>query len=140
MLECVCECKLLCILVITGVQRSRLNKEGFNLKAYFKSLEWNKGSRELVQGVKGNRVPYNSISGGNGSFICATPSELILTVTTEDGRDVSRNIISVVRAVNGWTRLTQNRVDSLEDKLRQVDEVELDERQYIVDIESHVWA
>ncbi len=110
------------------------------MKAYFKSLEWNKGSRELVQGVKGNRVPYNAVYGGNGSFVCGNPSELILTVTTEDGREIFRNIISVVRAVNRWTRLTQNRVDLVEAKFRQAGELELDEREYIVDLDYYVWA
>ena len=140
MIKYLCECKLLCILVITGVQCSRLNKEDFNLKAYFKSLEWKKGSRELVQGVKGNRVPYNAISGGNGSFICSTPAELILTVTTEDGRKVSKNIVSIVRNVNGWSRLTNNRVDLLESKLRQAYEFSLDNREYIINLESYITA
>ena len=115
-------------------------EEDFNLKAYFKSLEWNKGSRELVQGVKGNRVPYNAVYGGNGSFVCENRSELILTVTAEDGREISRNIIKVVRAVNRWSRLTQNRVELVETKLIQAGVLELDERDYIVDLDYYVWA
>ena len=110
------------------------------MKAYFKSLEWKKGSRDFVQGVKGNRVPYNAIYGGNGSFMCSTPSELILTVSSEDGRNISRNIISLVRKVNGWSRLTQNRVDLVESKLMQAGPLELDERDYIVDLEYYVWV
>lgn len=110
------------------------------MKAYFKSLEWKKGSRDFVQGVKGNRVPYNAIYGGNGSFVCENRAELILTVITEDGRNISRNIIGVVRAVNGWPRITQNRVDLIESKLMQAGELELDDRDYIVDLESYVWA
>ncbi len=110
------------------------------MKAYFKSLVWNKGSRELVQGVKGNKVPYNAISGGNGSFVCGTPSTLILTVTTEDGRDISRNIIKLVRAVNQWTRLTQSRVDMVESALRDKHSFELDEREYILGLEYYSWV
>ena len=110
------------------------------MKAYFKSLKWEKGSRDFVQGVKGNRVPYNAIYGGNGSFVCNTPAELILTVETEDGRRVSRNIINVVRKANGWSRLTQNRVDLIESKLVQAGDLELDDRDYIVDLEYYVWA
>ena len=110
------------------------------MKAYFKSLEWKKGSRDFVQGVKGNRVPYNAIYGGNGSFVCNTPAALVLTVEAEDGRSVSRNIINVVRKVNGWSRLTQNRVDLIESKLMQSREMELDNRDYIVDLESYVWV
>ena len=108
------------------------------MKAYFKSLKWNKGSRELVQGVKGNRTPYNVICGGNGSFICNVPAELILTVTTEDGRIISRDIIRMVRGVNGWVRLTQNRVDALEQKLKKVDKMELDERDYVANLTAYV--
>lgn len=110
------------------------------MKSYFVSLEWNKGSRDFVQGVKNNRVPYNAIYGGNGSFVCETSSELILTVITEDGRKISRNIISVVRAVNRWSRLTQNRVDLVEAKLREVGELELDEKEYVVDLGYYVWV
>jgi len=110
------------------------------MKAYFKSLEWKKGSRDFVQGVKGNRVPYNAIYGGNGSFVCENKSELILTVTTQDGRAISRNIIRVVRAVNSWSRLTQSRVALIENKLRQAGEFKLDDRDYIVDLEYYVWA
>jgi len=110
------------------------------MKAYFKSLEWKKGSRDFVQGVKGNRVPYNAIYGGNGSFVCENKAELVLTVSAEDGRSISRNIISLVRKVNGWSRLTQNRVDLVESKLMQAGPLELDERDYIIDLEYYVWA
>lgn len=110
------------------------------MKAYFKSLEWKKGYRDFVQGVKGNKVPYNAIYGGNGSFVCETHAELILTVTTQDGRDISRNIITVVKAVNRWSRLTQGRVQLLENKLRQAGELKLDDRDYIIDLDYYVWA
>lgn len=110
------------------------------MKAYFKSLKWEKGSRDLVQGVRGNRVPYNAISGGNGSFICGTPAKLILTVTTEDGRDISRNIISVVRAVNGWVRITQNRVDAIESGFRNSKVLDLDENENVLALEYYVWV
>lgn len=110
------------------------------MKAYFKSLEWNKGSRDFVQGVKGNRVPYNAIYGGNGSFVCENPAKLILTVIAQDGREVSRNIISVVRAINGWARITQKRVDLVEAKFQQATELELDDEDYIVDLDYYVCA
>lgn len=106
--------------------------------ATFKKIEWNKGYKELVQGIKGGRRPYNAVCGGNGSFICNNPSELILTVETEDGREVSRNIISVVRAVNGWGRITQNRFEIIEAMLKNVNKFELDEGEYIINLGSYV--
>lgn len=108
------------------------------MKAYFVSLEWSKGSRKLIQGVKGNRVPHNAVFGGNGSFVCDVPAKLTLTVTTEDGRIVSWNIISVVRAVNHWAKITQNRVELLGDKLMQAGQLELDDKGYVVDLEKYV--
>ncbi len=108
------------------------------MKAYFSSLEWSKGYRKLIQCVKGNRVPHNAVSGGNGSFICEVPAKLILRMTTEDGRVVSWNIISVVRAVNHWAKITQNRVELLEDKLMQAGQLELDDKDYVVDLEKYV--
>lgn len=110
------------------------------MKAYFKSLKWNKGSRELVQGIKKNRVPRNAVYGGKGSYICETPSELILTVTTEEGRDISRNIISLVRAVNGWIRITNKRVEVLEAKLQKISEFSLDGRDYVINLENYICA
>lgn len=108
------------------------------MTATFKKIEWNKGYRELVQGIKGGRRPYNAVYGGNGSYICNNPSELILTVETEDGREISRNIISVVRAVNSWGRITQNRFEMIEAALKNANEFELDEQEYIINLGSYV--
>lgn len=106
--------------------------------ARFKKIKWIKGSRDFVQGVKGGYRPRNAISGGNGSFVCETPAELILTVQTEDGREVSWNIISLVRAVNGWRRITQNRFDILEAKLKSVDKFILDNENRIVNLADYI--
>lgn len=113
-------------------------EEDFNLKSYYVSLKWNKGSRDFVQGVKGNKVPYNAAYGGNGSFVCETPAELIITVITADGRKLSKNIINVVKSVNGWSRLTRKRVDLLEAKLMQVGELQLNERDYFVNLADNI--
>lgn len=107
-------------------------------ESFFKDLEWKPGDSALVQGVKNNRVPRNAIAGGNGSFICRVPAELILTVTTPQGTEISRDIISVVKRVNDWQKLSQQRFYQLKMKLKAINVFEFDENAFIVDIEKHV--
>lgn len=84
----------------------------------FEKLTWIKGRTELVQGIKGNSIPYNAIRGGNGSFVVAIPAKLILTY---DGGK-TRNIIFMVKQINGWKKLSQKRFDMLEKKLKEMGE------------------
>ena len=109
------------------------------MTATFKSLKWNKGSRYVEQGVRGGRTPYNAVRGGNGSFVCEDPSELILTLVTEDGREISRDIIHLVRGVNSWCRISKNRFERLEAKLKGIHEFELGGNNYIVGLEDYVF-
>lgn len=43
----------------------------------------------LVQGVKGNRRPSNSIRGSNGSFIVATPPSIMVDLKSEETGSVT---------------------------------------------------
>ena len=101
------------------------------MKVRFRNLKWEKGDAKLVQGVKNNKTPKNAVKGGCGSFICATPSSLILEADSADGYYHSWNIINQAKAVNNWERLSENRVNSLRDKLRAHKEFEVDDNDLI---------
>ena len=95
------------------------------MRVYFKSLRWNKSNIELVQGIKNNSVPGNAVRGSNGSFVCKTPSEMLLTLTTEEGRDITYNIIDLVKKANGWSRITDKRFGLVHNALWQEYEFEM---------------
>lgn len=48
-------------------------------------------SSSLRQGVKGNRVPYNAVSGGCGSYIVADPAQILVQV-----QDVASGVTNTV--------------------------------------------
>ena len=102
------------------------------MKAFFYDLEWNKGSTKLVQGIKDGRRPRNAIAGGNGSFICSTPAELILSVETTDRRVCKYNIISLARGVNGWQRINEKRYRQIKEKLERIERFEIGSDGYIL--------
>lgn len=85
--------------------------------AKFCSLEYVSCDRYLKQGVKGHYVPYYAVAGGNGSFICVTPSKLNLKLTTSCGIPFTTDIIRTAREANGWQKITTNRVSMLRNKL-----------------------
>lgn len=84
--------------------------------AKFIDLNYIAGSApSLVQGIKGGMTPRNAIAGGNGSFVVkGTPSQLILTVKTTEGKYIQLNIINTVRNVLNRSRITEKLCDKLE--------------------------
>ena len=88
------------------------------VQAKFSNLRWQKGTSYLAQGIKGNATPYNAVGGGNGSFVCVTPSYLQLDLLTDDGYIYTKEIIRVVKNANGWQKLSNKRIYELEYKLK----------------------
>ena len=89
----------------------------------FLDLRWEKSSPPvLVQGVKNNQAPKNAIGGGNGSFIINNDSsELILIYMDNNGLEHQINIIDDVKKINNWSRLSENRVNYLKEKLNDTE-------------------
>ena len=68
-----------------------------HINAKFEKLTKIPGDSKLVQGVKYGRVPRNAVAGGNGSFIVAERAKLILTVRTEEGKCIQKDIYLEVK-------------------------------------------
>lgn len=85
--------------------------------AKFISLNYIPGDTPgLVQGIKGGRMPKRALGGGNGSFIVQdNPSQLILTLKTDDDEYIRTNIIQTVRNVLDRRNVTLKLRNKLED-------------------------
>ena len=73
----------------------------------------------LKQGVKGKKTPKYARGGGNGSFVCCEPSQLLLALETEKGKIIYADIISVVRKVNEWKCINSKRLEKLRKRLEE---------------------
>ena len=82
-----------------------------------RNVHWVKGTAGLEQGFKNNYVPPRAFAGSNGTFVCTTPAELRLELISSSGERYTKDIIRTVRNVNGWTRLSENRVALIKNKL-----------------------
>ena len=103
------------------MKKSNVTKKD-KVKAHFVELEWIPGEgAHLVQGVKGNRRPKGAYAGGNGSFVVGGESaRLILTLETEEGKHISKNIYYDVKELTD-ERITKKFRENLEDALKEVE-------------------
>ncbi len=92
------------------------------VKAHFSELDWIPGEgARIVQGVKGNRRPKRAYAGGNGSFVVGgEPAKLILTLKTEEGKYISKNIYYDVKELTD-DRITKKFRENLEEALKEVE-------------------
>lgn len=70
------------------------------------------GGVELVQGIKGNRVPCNTIKGGNGSFVVRTdfiPAEFKLYFKDSNGKEYCYDAYAKIKSSMSSQRLTEKR-------------------------------
>ena len=88
------------------------------LMATFINLIWKKGEVQLMQGVQGNRTPYNAISGGNGSFIVVTePAKVILELQSPYGFE-EFDIINDIKYVKKRKRMSQKLINTLKEGMK----------------------
>ena len=89
-------------------------------KFKFEKLTKIPGTSKLVQGVKNGCRPPNAVAGGNGSFIVAERSKLILAIRGEDGTLLKKDIYCQVKS---WTnrRLTNLFCEQLEAMFKSFD-------------------
>lgn len=70
------------------------------------------GGTGVVQGIKGNRVPCNTIKGGNGSFVVRTdfiPAEFELCFEDSNGKKYVYNAYGKIKSSMSTQRLTEKR-------------------------------
>jgi hypothetical protein len=99
------------------------------MKGTIIEVECYAGEQWLEQGVKDGRTPKHAKSGSNGSFNCATPSQLYLNIELTDGRCIYENVTSRIKEITGWQRITSNRAAELHTALVGA-VVEVEERDY----------
>lgn len=87
-------------------------------------LSWEKSTPYIKSGFKNGKVPHGAVAGGNGTFIITTPSALNLTICAENEEVYTRDIMSLVKGVTGWKRLSKKRFQSLKDAFEDVDTFE----------------
>lgn len=86
--------------------------------ATFRNLIWKKGEVQLLQGVPGNRIPCNAISGGNGSFIVVTePAKVILELESLYGFE-EFDIINDIKHVTKRKRMSQKLINTLKEGMK----------------------
>lgn len=87
-------------------------------------LSWEKSTPCIESGFKNDKVPHGAVAGDNGTFIITTPSTLNLRICLENEDVYTRDIMSLVKDVTGWKRLSPKRFKSLEDAFKNVDTFE----------------
>lgn len=87
-------------------------------------LTWEKNTPCIKSSFKNGKVPHGAVAGGNGTFIITTPSTLNLTICIGDEEVYTRDIMSLVKDVTGWKRLSPKRFQSLKDAFEDVDTFE----------------
>ena len=108
----------------------------FMANASFKNLNYEHSTSGVRGGFKNHYTPRNALYGGNGTFRLYTPSELTLTLHSDDGKIIRKEISSLFKNVNGFQKLSDKRVDALESKLKNVDHFEVDDNGYIVGLKD----
>lgn len=84
--------------------------------ANFVSLTRIPGSTSLKQGVKGGKIPKNTVAGGNGTFITYDRAEVILTLEYK-GKRYSKDIYYDIKDATGGRKITDKFCSKLEDAL-----------------------
>ena len=69
-------------------------------------LSWEKSTPCIKSGFKNGKVPHGAVAGDNGTFIITTPSTLNLRICLENEDVYTRDIMSLVKDVTGWKRLS----------------------------------
>lgn len=88
-----------------------------HINAKFEKLTKIPGTGKLVQGVKHGQVPKNAVAGGNGSFIVAERARLILSVRTEQGKCVQKDIYLDVKEYSS-RKITEKFKDEIETNMK----------------------
>lgn len=101
------------------------------MDAKFKSLQLIKGENaQLIQGIKGNKVPKGAIVGGNGSFIVYGKStQVILFLELENGKNFSCDVYRKILNYYGRKKMT--------DKFFEQLKVDMAKKKYTVDMETY---
>ncbi len=72
------------------------------------TLKYVQASAGIETGVKNNRVPRNSIRGGNGTFLVANPPQIYATFGDDDGSFIRKDCYSEIKsAVDGRRKVTE---------------------------------
>lgn len=90
------------------------------MKAKMVDLKWKKCSpARCVSGIKGGYRPPQAVAGGYGTFIVIDePAQIHIVMEDEHGRRYdSGDIISDIRRIMCWQKITENRVNQLRSAL-----------------------
>lgn len=82
--------------------------------AKFCSLEWKKSDVEFITRKPGEKKPtttckeYKRNADGSVVYMVTKPNEYVLTLQTEDGKQVSQDVYGVIKYYNHNVRITKN--------------------------------
>ena len=87
------------------------------MHAKFKDLTWEKGTVNIVNARGYGSIPRDAIRTSYGSYIVPNSAKLYLILQAEDGRTISKDIVKVVKDINGWDKISEKRYNNLRARL-----------------------
>ena len=105
--------------------------------AIFQKLTWEKGTASVSLRYN-NNIPSNAKYGANGTYIVTTPAKMFLTIYTDDGRVVTKDIADTVRQINNWKNFSKQRFTQLNARLKNYNQFQIDENDDVIGLEAIV--